>query len=95
MCLIRALIQHAEKAECDMKDKNAPVYIANKAFQLNRVDPTPEIIKAMNERLHETVETREYSEYSAGVRIHVMAGKLDEDGCIKLPALNKIEDWTK
>jgi hypothetical protein len=84
MCLIRALIQHAEKAECDMKDKNAPVYIANKAFQLNRVDPTPEIIKAMNERLHETVETREYSEYSAGVRIHVMAGKLDEEGCIKL-----------
>lgn len=67
MCLIRALIQHAERAECDMKDKNAPVYIANKAFQLNRVDVTPEIIKAMNERLHETVETREYGVVSAEV----------------------------
>lgn len=65
LCLIRALMQGAEKAGCDMKDKDAPFYIAKKAYGLNRVNPTPEIIKAMHDRLEEKIETRAYTVYSA------------------------------
>ena len=67
LCLIRALIQDAEKAGCDMKNKRDPIYIAKKAYDLNRVNPTPEIIKAMYDRLEEKVETRSYGVVSGEV----------------------------
>jgi hypothetical protein len=60
LCLIRALTRSAEEAGCDMKDKDAPFNIAQKAYDLNRVNPTPEIIKAMHDRLDEPDETRSY-----------------------------------
>lgn len=60
LCLTRAIIQRAEEVGLDVKDKFAPIHIAREAFRLNRVDPTPEIIKAMNERLQEKEKTRSY-----------------------------------
>jgi len=61
LCLTRAIIQHAEKVGNDLKSKYAPIYIAAEVFELNRVDPTPEIIEAMDKRLQEKEGTRVYS----------------------------------
>jgi hypothetical protein len=43
------------------------VYIAAEVFKLNRVDPTPEMIEAMDERLQETEKTRSYGVVSGEV----------------------------
>lgn len=65
LCLIRAIIQGREMAEKCGIDLTKPVEIAYLAFKLNRVNPTPEIIKAMYDRLDEPDETRAYSVYSS------------------------------
>ena len=67
LCLTRAIIQHAEKVGNDLKSKYAPIYIAAEVFKLNRVDPTPEIIGAMDERLKEKEKTRSYGVVSGEV----------------------------
>lgn len=63
LCLTRAIIQRMER------DGIAPkaTVIAYSVFQLNRIGPTPEIIKAMGERLTETEETRSYGVVSGEV----------------------------
>ena len=67
LCLTQAIIQHAEKAGNDLKSKYAPIYIAAEVFNLNRVEPTPEIIEAMEERLQDSEKTRPYSVISGQV----------------------------
>ena len=67
LCLTRAIIQHAERVGNDVKGRYAPIYIAVEVFELNRVDPTPEIIAAMDGRLKETEKTRSYGVVSADV----------------------------
>jgi hypothetical protein len=60
LCLVRALTQDAQKAGRDMNDDRAAVSIAKEAYDLNRINPMPEIIKAMHDRLDEPDETRSY-----------------------------------
>lgn len=67
LCLTRAIIQHAQKVGNDLKSKYAPIYIAAEVFELNRVDPTPEIVEAIGERLQETEKTPSYGVVSGEV----------------------------
>lgn len=69
LCLTYACIQRAVSLGLDVKDKFAPVYIAMEVQRLNRVEPTPDIIDAMNARLNEPEpnKTRPYGVVSGEV----------------------------
>jgi hypothetical protein len=64
LCLTRAIIQHAQRVGNDLTRFDAPAHIAANVFDLNRVEPTPEIIQAMHEHLQTAADegTRPYSE---------------------------------
>jgi len=67
LSLTRAIIQYGEQVGNDLNDEFASIYIAIEVFGLNRVDPTPEIVAAMGERLEETERTRSFSVFSGVV----------------------------
>jgi hypothetical protein len=66
LCLTYAIIQHAIKLGKDVKEKFAPISIAKQVQSLNRVEPTWEIVNAMNHVMNEPEpnKTRPYNVFS-------------------------------